>query len=159
MKNKSVKYLVVSAAIAAIYAVLTIVVMPINYGPIQCRISEAMTVLPIITPAGIPGLFVGCLVANIVSPVGAIDMVVGSIASLIAALLTYKLRRNKWVAMLPPVLVNAVMIGTMLYYYYNVEYSLVVCMITVGVGQLVACYVLGIPLLKLLEKHKDKIGL
>ena len=100
------KVIAQAAIIGAMYAALTVLIMPASYGIMQFRVSEALTVLPIFTPAAIPGLFIGCVVANIVSPVGLIDVFVGSAATLIAAVLTYKLRDNKLVALLPPVIAD-----------------------------------------------------
>lgn len=100
-----------AAIIAALYAALTIVIMPASYGVMQFRVSEALTVLPAFTPAAIPGLFIGCMVANLVSPVGVVDVVIGSTATLIAAVASYKLRDHKLLVPLPPVITNAVMVG------------------------------------------------
>ena len=154
MKKKTTKYVLQGAIIAAVYAVLTIVLAPISYGPMQVRISEALTVLPVFTPAAIPGLFVGCFVANMVGPYGAIDMICGSIATLIAALLTYKLRNNTWLAPLPPVVLNGVIIGGMLHFAYGVP-NLPACMAWVAVGEAIACYAIGVPLIKLLGRYKN----
>ncbi len=154
MKNKTTKYLLQGAIIAAVYAVLTIVLAPISYGPMQVRISEALTVLPVFTPAAIPGLFVGCFVANMVGPYGAIDMICGSIATLIAAMLTYKLRNNTWFAPLPPVVLNGVIIGGMLHFAYGVP-NLPACMAWVAIGEAIACYAVGVPLIKLLGRYKN----
>lgn len=153
--QKSVTKLLAQAAIiAALYAALTVMIMPASYGIMQLRVSEALTILPIFTPAAIPGLFIGCIVANLVSPVGLIDVVIGSAATLIAAVLTYKLRDNKIVALLPPVLANAVLVGFELYKFYNVGFSLPACMFWVGLGEAAAVYVLGFPLSLFLEKYK-----
>ena len=143
-----------AAVIAALYAALTIFIMPASYGVMQFRVSEAMTVLPVFTPAAIPGLFVGCIVANLVSPVGLIDVIIGSAATLLAALCTYLLREHRVLALLPPVLANAIMVGAELFYFYNVDFSLPACMFWVGLGEMGACYGLGYPLSLLLDKHK-----
>ena len=153
MKNKSTKYLLQGAIIAAVYAVLTIVLAPISYGPMQVRISEALTVLPVFTPAAIPGLFVGCFVANMVGPYGIVDMICGSLATLAAAFLTYKLRKNTWLAPLPPVILNGVIVGGMLHFAYGVP-NLPACMAWVAVGEAIACYAIGVPLIKLLGKYR-----
>ena len=148
------KVIAQAAIIGAMYAALTVLIMPASYGIMQFRVSEALTVLPIFTPAAIPGLFIGCVVANIVSPVGLIDVFVGSAATLIAAVLTYKLRDNKLVALLPPVIANAVLVGFELYKVYNVGFSLPACMFWVGLGEAAAVYLVGYPLSILLEKHR-----
>lgn len=146
--------MVQAALIAAIYVVITIAFAPISYGPVQVRISEMLTVLPFLTPAAIPGLFIGALMANAYGGLGIIDVVVGSSATLIAALLTFYMKR-KILAPLPPVLVNAVIIGAMLTYLFQLP--LVPTMIYVGMGQLVACYGLGYPFLIAMEKYGSRI--
>lgn len=155
LKTRQTKFWIQAALIAAIYATLTIVLGSFGYGPIQFRIAEALTVLPALTPAGIPGLFVGCMVANILGPYGMLDMILGGGATLLAALLSYALRKRPMLVPLPPVLVNAVVIGSMLYYAYGVPMSLIACMATVGLGQLVSCYALGYPLLKILSRYEN----
>ncbi len=156
MKTRQTKFWIQGALIAAIYATLTIVLGSFGYGPIQFRIAEALTVLPALTPAAIPGLFVGCMVANVLGPYGMLDMVLGGGATLVAALLSYALRKRPLLVPLPPIVVNGVVIGAMLYYAYGVPMNLWVCMGTVALGQLVSCYLIGYPLLKLLG-HYEKI--
>jgi uncharacterized membrane protein len=148
------RFLVQAAVIGAAYAVLTVALSPLSYGPVQMRVSEALTVLPYFTPAAIPGLFVGCLAANIISPYGIVDMVCGSLATLFAACATFLLRKRRSLAPLPPVLVNAVIIGAMLYYAYGVNAPLPVNMLWVGAGELVVCYGAGYPLLRALESRR-----
>ncbi len=155
MKSKSTKYMVQAAAIAGIYAALTLLLMPISYGPLQVRISEVLSILPCVTPAAIPGLFVGCLIGNVMSPYGLPDLICGSLATLLAAFFSYKLRNHTWLAPLPPVIANGVIIGAMLHYIYGVPVSLGLCMLWVAAGEAIACYGLGIPLLKYLKKRKD----
>lgn len=152
------RQLAVAGIIAALYTVLSLFanVFGIAYGPIQCRFSEALTVLPFFLPEAVPGLFIGCLVTNLMSTVGPLDIIFGSLATLLAALWTRRMP-NKWLAPLPPVLCNAVIIGAMIAWYevgftgafpgmfaYNA--------LTVGVGEAVACYVLGLLLLQLLPR-------
>lgn len=155
-KNKifTAKFLAQAAIIAALYAALTVLIMPASYGVMQLRISEALTILPAFTPAAIPGLFIGCVVSNIVSPVGLIDVLVGSSATLIAAVCSYLLKDHKILVPLPPVIANAVMVGMELYYFYNVDFSLPACMFWVGLGEAAACYLLGYPLILVLDKHR-----
>ena len=97
------KYLTHAAIIAAVYVVLTIIFAPISYGQVQVRISEALTVLPYFTPAAIPGLFIGCIIANIYGGAGIIDIIFGSLATLFAAFLSYKMPK-KYLVPLPPIL-------------------------------------------------------
>ena len=148
------KYLIQAAVIAAVYAAVTLLLAPLSYGPMQVRASEALTVLPYFTPAAIPGLFVGCFTANMISPYGIVDLVCGSIASLAAAWLSYKLRGKPLLVPLPPVVINGVVIGAMLYFVYGVPMPLLACMGWVAAGQFAACYILGYPLLCYLKKHK-----
>lgn len=150
--------LATAGVIAALYAVLAYFasVFGIAYGPIQCRFSEALCVLPFLFPAATPGLFVGCLVANLLSPYGALDIIFGSLATLLAAVWTQH-THHKWLAPLPPVLCNAVIVGAVISFQetgftgafagtfaYNA--------VTVGVGEAIACYVLGGVLLTVLPK-------
>ncbi len=154
----SPRYLTRAGVIAAIYVALTYLAgfMNLAYGPVQFRFSEALTVLPFLFPEAIPGLFVGCVVSNLLSPYGTLDLVVGSLATLAAAVWTNKCGK-RWFAPMPPVVANAVLIGAMIAWYeagfgagflpafaYNA--------LTVGAGELVVCYALGLPLLKVLEK-------
>ncbi|WP_461206738.1 QueT transporter family protein [Clostridium sp. DL1XJH146] len=149
--NKSVRFLVQASLIAAIYAVLTIVLAPISYGPLQVRVSEALTVLPFFMPAAIPGLAVGCLLANIVGGYGLADIIFGTLATLIAAVITSKMK-SKALAPIPPIIVNGLIVGTMLHYVAN--FPLIPTILWVAFGELIACYVLGYPLLKVLENSK-----
>ncbi len=154
--NKNVLYLVQAALIAAIYAALTYFLAPISYGPLQFRISEALTVLPALFPAAVPGLFVGCLISNLIGGLGMYDIIFGSLATLIAAYLTSKLRKA-WIVPAPAVIVNALVIGIMLSYMYKLPYIATIA--SVGFGELVVCYVLGIPLYMYFLKNKSRFGL
>lgn len=144
--------------IAAVYAVMSLCssVFGIAYGPIQCRFSEALTVLPFFLPEAIPGLFIGCLVTNLMSTVGPLDLIFGSLATLLAALWTRRMP-NKWLAPLPPVLCNAVIIGSMIAW-YEVGFTsafwgmFAFNALTVGIGEAIACYVLGLLLLQVLSR-------
>lgn len=147
---KNTRILTRAAAIAALYAVMTLVLHEISYGPWQFRVSEALTLLPCIWPEAIPGLFIGCLLANIIGPYGLVDIIVGSLATLLAAFLTRKLRGKKLVAALPPVLVNAVVIGVMLYFVAGAP--LWMTMLQIGMGQAVSCFALGVPLVAFMER-------
>ncbi|MEG0291744.1 MAG: QueT transporter family protein [Anaerovoracaceae bacterium] len=155
MKLKTnVKYIVQAGIIAAIYAVLTIILAPISYGPMQVRVSEALTILPVFTSASIPGLFVGCVIANVFGGNGVIDVVFGSLATVVAAFITYKLRNKPLLAPLAPVVLNGGVVGSVLYFAYGVPMSLFACMGWVAIGELIACYAIGYPLMKLLGKYE-----
>ena len=145
----TVKTLCLSGIIAALYAGLTILLQAFSFGAIQVRVSEAMTLLPLLTPAAIPGLAIGCFIANLICSTWQ-DWVFGTLATLIAAVLTRKLRKNVYLAAAMPVLANALIIGPMLYWMYGGSWLLNI--LTVGVGEAIACFLLGIPLIKSLEK-------
>lgn len=161
--EKRTKFFVQAGLIAALYSVLVIAgtftpIGFINFGPIQLRISEALTVLPYFTPAAIPGLFVGCLISNLVGTVAGVmlpDIIFGSLATLAAAYASWLLRKRKWLVPLPPVIINAVVVGLLLTYVYGINAPLVVNMLTVGTGQAIACYGLGMVLLFTLEKRRS----
>lgn len=142
------------SAIAALYAVLTIAIAPLSYGWIQFRVAEALTILPFFTPLAIPGLAIGVLIANIISPLGIIDMVVGTLATLIAAIITSKIK-NKWLVPWPPILINAIFVGLELGIVFSTEISIPLAMLWVGIGELGVLYLLGMPLLFILERRKD----
>lgn len=155
MKNKrNIKFWIQAAVIGAVYAGLTIVLSAFSYSLMQVRVSEALTVLPALTPAAVPGLFVGCMLANIISPVGMADMILGSAATLAAAFISYKLRKTDMLVPLAPVIVNAVVIGAMLHYVYVPDTPLLICMGWVAAGQFISCYVIGLPVLKVLKKYE-----
>lgn len=151
---KSTKFMLQAAVIAAVYATLTLALMPLSYGVMQIRVSEALTILPFFTPAAIPGLFIGCLVSNMIGPNGILDIVIGSGATLIAALFSYLLRSRPLLVPLPPVIANGIFVGGMLYYAYSLPFSLTACILWVAAGELIACYAIGYPLLRYLKKYK-----
>ena len=142
--------------VAAIYAVVTMLLSFSSYGVIQFRVAEALTILPYFSPVYIPGLFIGCIMSNIISPSGILDMVFGSIATLIAAFMTYligksSLKHKKLIAPLPPVVLNALIVGIMLH--YTIKFPLLLSIIQVGLGEAVCCYGLGLPLLMYIDKN------
>ncbi|MCI2105720.1 MAG: QueT transporter family protein [Intestinimonas sp.] len=154
MRKFTTRNLTIGAVIAAAYAALTLCLPA--YGAIQVRLAEAFTVLPFLFPAAIPGVTVGCLVVNLLSPYGPVDIVCGTAASLIAAVWTARMK-HKALAPLPPVICNGVIIGAMLAW-YEVGFGpgfwslAAVHGVTVGLGELVACYGLGLPLLMVLPR-------
>ncbi len=152
--NKNIRYIAQAAIIAAMYAALVAVLPWISYSQVQVRIAEALTVLPAFTSAAIPGLFIGCLIANIFSPNAWIDVVVGSLATLTAAVAS-RYMPKKWLVPLPPVLINAAAIGIMLSIMYELPLALTI--LYIAAGQTVACYFIGYPLLLVLERNKHKI--
>ena len=160
-------YLVTSAVIAALYVVLTLPFAQFAFGPIQFRLAEMMVVLPILTPAAIPGLTIGCFLTNLLNPnnLGPIDIVFGSLATLLAAVCT-RFIAQKWTrmprlprdftALIPPVLLNALIVGTYLSYLLSdgaVTYSIIGWnMIYIGMSEAVVVYALGLPFLLVLRK-------
>lgn len=158
MKNKNTRYLVQGAAIAAIYVVLTVLFAPLSFGNIQIRFSEALTVLPFFTPAAIPGLFVGCIIANILGGAIPADIICGSLATLLGAFVTYKLReRSKYLAPLPPILANTLIVPFVLFYGYGMNLPIPFMMFTVGIGEVVSCGILGMIVLLALERYEHVI--
>lgn len=158
MKNKKVQFLVQSAMIGAIYVVLTILFQPFSFGQIQVRIAEALTILPIFTPAAIPGLFVGCLIGNILGGSILPDIIFGSLATLIGAIFTYLLReQSKYLAPLPPTLANTIIVPFILYYAYGINLPIPFMMLTVGIGEIISCGVLGMIVYASLEKYRYRI--
>ena len=152
MKNKSTMFLVQAAAIGAIYVVLTLLFAPLSYGEVQIRFSEALTILPYFTPAAIPGLFVGCILSNLLGGAIPVDIVFGSVATLIGAVFTYKLRSNKGLAPVPPIVANTLIVPVVLYYGYGVNLPIPLMMLTVGAGEVISCGVFGMIILTALSK-------
>ena len=145
--------------IAALYAALTLLLHPISYGPVQFRAAEALTLLPLLTFDAVPGLFVGCLVANLLGGAPWYDIVFGSLATLMAASLTWKFRRNRPFAAAMPVLFNAFIVGPVVYMAYSKApggpFSLPLLLkdiCTVGIGEAVVVFVLGFVLIRALKK-------
>ncbi len=155
--NKNLLFIIQAAVIAATYTALTILLAPISFGHaiFQFRVSEALTVLPAITSASIPGLFIGCLVSNLIGGFGPIDIIFGSFATLIAAIFSRLLRNTPWLVPLPPVMINAIIVGGYLKYLYLQEIPLAASMGWVAIGQFLACYFVGYPLLTILRKRVD----
>ncbi|ACA53784.1 QueT transporter family protein [Clostridium botulinum] len=157
LQNKKISKLVFSAVIAAIYTVLTLLLAPISYGQIQVRVSESLTLLPFLSSYSIWGVFLGCIISNLIGGNGIIDVVFGSLATLIAAVLTYyigksNLKFKKYLAPLPPIIINAVVIGFILN--YTLKLPLLLSIIWVGLGEAISCYVLGLILISIIEKNK-----
>ena len=156
-KKISPKYLAQSGAIAAIYVVLTLVFAPISYGSIQLRVSEALAILPMFTSAAIPGLFIGCLLANILGGCVVLDVVFGSLATLIGAALGYLLRKNRWLVPIPTVLANTLIIPLVLQYGYGVDLPYYLQALYILAGEIAGSYVLGELLGAILLKRSGKV--
>ena len=158
MKNKSTIFLAEAAAIGAIYVVLTLLFAPLSYGEVQIRFSEALTILPYFTPAAIPGLFVGCIIANLFGGAIPVDILFGSIATLIGAVFTYKLRTcSLFLAPIPPIAANSIIVPFVLRFGYGVNLPIPLMILTVGIGEVVSCAVIGLILQTALLKYKGII--
>ena len=149
-KLLTTRSLCVSAVIGALYAALTLLLAPISFGPLQLRLSEAMTLLPMVLPQAIPGLFVGCLIANLYTGM-LTDIIFGSLATLIAAIGTYLLRKNPLLAGACPVVTNAVIVGLVLSLSFSLPIPLT--MLEVGLGELGAVLV-GFVILSAMKRAK-----
>ena len=131
------------AIIAALYAAVTLLLAPISYGEMQVRIAESLTLLPILLPEAVPALAVGCLLANILGGATIFDIIFGTLATLLAALCTRLLRKNRLAASFMPVLFNGVIVGSVVHYCYAPVIPLGLCMLCVAAGEAVSCMRLG----------------
>lgn len=157
--NKTTRYLTQGAIIAALYVVLTFIANALGLanGVIQVRFSEALTILPFFTPAGIPGLTIGCLLSNILTGCSIFDIIFGTLATFIGAVFTYLLRKHKFLAPVPPIVANVLIIPPVLKIAYGAADSLPFLMATVGIGEVISCGVLGMLLLFALNKQRNVI--
>ena len=158
MNKKKLHLMTQSALIAAVYVVLTMVFAPFSFSEIQVRIAEALTILPLFTPAAIPGLFIGCLLGNILGGAALPDIIFGSLATLIGAYGTWMLRNAKpFLAPRPPILSNVAIIPFVLRFAYGINLPIPFMMLTVGIGEVLSCGVLGLLLYYALQKYKNII--
>ncbi|MBO5292170.1 MAG: QueT transporter family protein [Lachnospiraceae bacterium] len=156
MRNKKVIFMTQGAVIAALYVILTLLANSLglaNYA-VQIRFSEALTILPYFFPAAIPGLFIGCVLSNLLTGCVPLDVFFGSLATLAGAFGTYALRKHKWLTPVPPIAANVLIVPYILAYVYHFEGSLAYFRITVGIGEIISCGVLGMLLLFSLEKYR-----
>lgn len=149
--NKKIKYIIKSALIAAIYLALTLLFAPISYSLMQIRIAEALGILAYFTPAAVPGLALGCLLANLSSPFGLIDILFGTLATALSAFIATKIK-NKFLMPLPYIIVNMFIVGTILTYMLHVKF--IYAALWVALGEAIAVYIIGMPLLFIIEKNK-----
>ena len=175
MRNKNVLFITQAALIGAIYVVLTLIANALglaNYD-IQVRFSEALTILPYFTPAAIPGLFVGCIISNILTGCHPLDVIFGSFATLLGALGTYFIAHGikkpgnadfyntsslkRWLCPIPPIVANVLIVPFVISYCYGSENTIPLLMFFVGMGEIISCYVLGMILLQALEPRKVAI--
>lgn len=148
-----------AAMIAALYVVLTYAINAFNLasGAIQVRVSEALTILPFFTPAAIPGLVIGCFIANLSTSAVILDVIFGTLATLLGALGTYALRKYKWLAPLPPIISNTIIVPWVLRFAYGIDSAIPYMMLTVGIGEVLSCGILGMLLLFALRKFDKNI--
>ena len=166
MKHTNVQKITFAGVIAALYVVLTYIanLAGLASGVIQVRLSEALTILPLFTPSAVPGLFVGCILANIITGCAPWDVVFGSLATLIGAVGTYLIARSKlpqvakeWTAPLPPILSNTVIVPWVLVYVYGATEGIPFLMLTVGLGEVISAGILGIILYMALKPSARRI--
>lgn len=158
MQGKKTRLMTESALIAAVYVALVLLFKPISFGAIQFRIAEALCVLPFFSLSAVPGLAIGCLLGNFFSGAAMPDVIFGTFATLLAAILSYELRTvSKWLVCLPPILANAIIVPFVLQYAYGVTDGYFFLFATVGIGEILAVGVLGNVLLLALEGKKELI--
>ena len=156
MKNrKKIQGVAIAAIIAASYVVLTYIASAFGLasGAIQVRLSEALTILPVFTPYAIPGLFIGCILANLLTGCALWDVLLGSLATLLGAIGTYFLKKYKILPFLPPILSNTVIVPFVLMYVYSLQGTIWYFSLTVFIGELISCGILGFFLRKGFEKR------
>lgn len=157
-RNTNILRITYGAAIAAVYVVLTVLFAPISFGPMQVRIAEMLMILPMFTPAAVPGLFIGCIIANMLGGAIALDVIFGSLATLIGAWGGYLLRRNRWLVPIPPILSNALIVPFVLKYGYGfTEIPLPLMMVYIAIGEIIGCYILGEILGGVLLRYRSVI--
>ncbi len=151
--NNGTKFLVRTAIISALYAVLTLVFAPISYGAVQVRISEALTILPLFCVEAIPGLAIGCFIANI--PMGIWDMLIGTLATLLAAISTRALKKI-YLGVIPPVLFNAFLVPLIFLTIPEMTDPYILNVLFVGLGELISVVAIGVPLYFGLKKTNER---
>lgn len=159
MKRNKTLYIVQAGVIGALYVVLTIFAKEFNLasGAIQCRFSEALTILPFFTPAAIPGVTIGCLLSNIIMGSAVPDIVFGTLATLLGCIGTYALRKHRFLCSLPPVISNALIIPFVLKYAYGMTDLIPYMMLTVGAGEVITCVIFGEILLTALYPVRQNV--
>ena len=159
--KKKVLFITQGAIIAALYVVLTVLIdaFSLASGAIQFRISEALCIMPVFTPAAIPGLFIGCLMANLLTGALIWDVIFGSLATLIGAVFTYILRKHVFIAAFPPVISNMLIIPFLLKYAYHLPDAIWFLMLTVGAGEIISCVIFGLLLYGALKNHRKYLSL
>ncbi|MBR2701860.1 MAG: QueT transporter family protein [Erysipelotrichaceae bacterium] len=153
VRRERLLHMAQGALIAVLYATLTVIFAPISFGPVQVRIAEALTILPMFTLAAIPGLFIGCIIANLFGGAIIWDVIFGTLATLIGAAGGYRLRNNRWLVPIPTIIANGIIVPFVLKYGYGMDMPIILMMFYVSVGEIIGCYVLGEMLASALLKH------
>ena len=153
--NQNSKRIAHGAMVAALYVVLTLVFAPISFGAVQLRVSEALSIMPMFGFSAVWGLFVGCLLANILGGAVLLDVIFGSLATLIGAIGGYLLRKNRWLVPVPAIVSNAVIVPFVLKYGYGVDMPIWIMMLYVAAGEIISCYILGEIFASILKKNKN----
>lgn len=159
MRNKKVLFLTQAAMIAALYVVLTFLANALGLASnvIQVRLSEMLTILPYFTTAAIPGVTIGCLLANILTGCSLLDIIFGTFATLLGAVGSYLLRKHKFLVPLPPIIANVIIVPWILRISYGLQDAIPYMMLTVGIGEVISCGILGTVLLLTLNKYRGAI--
>ncbi len=149
------KAIAIGGLVAAIYVVVTLIfsALGLSSNIIQIRLSEALCIMPCFCPAAVPGLFVGCLISNLIAGAGIFDIIFGSLATLIGAIGTYLLRKNRWLAPVPPVITNALVIPAVLIYVCGINMSYPLAALYIFIGEFVSCYIFGEILYSVLKRN------
>lgn len=158
-QRKNILYIVHGAIIAALYVVLTVIATSFDLasGAIQVRFSECLTIMPFFTVAGIPGVTIGCLLANILTGCMPLDVIFGTLATFLGAIGTFLLRKNRFLCTFPPVITNMLIVPFVLKYVYGVEGAIPFLMLTVGAGEIITCVIFGQVLISLLLPLRNKL--
>ena len=156
-KKSATLELTQGAIIAALYVALSLIFQPISYGEIQLRVAEALTILPLFSSAAVPGLFIGCVLANLLGGGVIMDVVLGSLATLLGAIGGRLLRSNRWLVPLPAILANTLIIPFVLKYGYGLDLPIPLEMVYIFIGEVGGCFILGELLASALIPHKNKL--
>lgn len=155
--KKTTKWIAHGSIIAALYASLCLCLQPFSYGYLQIRVAEGLTILPCFTPSAIVGLFIGCLIANILGGCVIYDVIFGSLATLIGAIGTYMLRDKGWIKYLPPIISNTIIIPLILYYAYGIKIPIILQALSIGIGESISVIGIGSIIYISLKKLKKNI--
>ena len=159
MKNRKILFMTQGALIAALYVAFSFIAYSFGISGnavVQMRLSEMLTVLPAFMPAAMPGLAIGCLLTNLLTGCAVWDVIFGTLATLLGAIGTFLLRKNKWLAPLPPILANTMILPPVLATVYGGA-TIPVFILTVGLGEIVCCGILGEILVFFMKKYQSKL--